>query len=213
VIHDLSIQLVSAWHDTGWIEITAALLAVAYLLLAIRQLQSCWAAAFVSSCLYVWVLFSARLYMESALNAFYAAMAVYGYWQWQQGGGGGRDRGGRGAALAVSRWPFGRHVAGFAGIVGLSVISSYFLRRFTPAAWPFVDSLVTWSSVFATFLVARKVYENWHWWLVIDSVSLCLCFTRHLYFTTLLFGLYLILIVIGMRQWRGTLPSAAHAVE
>ncbi len=36
VIHDLSVQLVSAWHDTSWIELFAAALAVAYLLLAIR---------------------------------------------------------------------------------------------------------------------------------------------------------------------------------
>jgi nicotinamide mononucleotide transporter len=197
VIRELSVQLVSAWHDTSGIELTAAVLAVAYLLLAIRQRLSCWPAAFVSSCLSVWVLFAARLYMESVLYAFYAAMAVYGFWQWQRGKGG--------AALAVTRWPVVRHAAGLLGVVALSLISYFFLRRFTQAAWPLVDSMVAWSSVFATFLVARKVYENWYWWLVIDSVSLCLYFNRHLYVTTLLFGLYLILIVIGMREWRRNL--------
>ena len=199
MIRELSIQLVSAWHDTSGIELTAAALAVAYLLLAIRQRLSCWFAAFVSSCLYVWVLFTARLYMEAVLNAFYAAMAVYGFWQWQRGSGG--------AALAVTRWPVARHAGALLGVIALSLVSSFFLRRFTPAAWPFIDSMVAWSSVFATLLVARKVYENWHWWLVIDSVSLCLYFTRHLYVTTLLFGMYLALIVIGMREWRRSLPS------
>jgi len=203
VTRELSVQLVAAWRGTSWIETIAAALAVVYLLLAIRQRISCWVAAFISSCLYVWVLFGARLYMESALNAFYAAMAVYGYWQWQQGRGG--------TALAVCRWPLARHAAGFLGVVVLSVVTSYFLRRFTPAAWPFADSMVTWSSVFATYLVARKVYENWHWWLVIDSVSMCLYFTRRLYLTMLLFAFYLVLIVIGMRQWRRSLPSAVYA--
>jgi nicotinamide mononucleotide transporter len=204
VISSLSAQLVSVWRDTSWIEIIAAVLAVVYLLLAIRQRLECWAAAFVSSCLYVWVFFGAHLYMDSALNAFYAAMAVYGYWQWQHG----RD----GGALAVCRWPITSHLIGLAGVLALSLVSWYFLRRFTPAASPFVDSMVTWSSVFATFLVARKVYENWHWWLVIDSASLCLFFTRRLYLTVLLFGMYLLLIVIGMRQWRRSLPAAAYAV-
>jgi nicotinamide mononucleotide transporter len=203
VIHELSVQLVSAWHDTSGIELTAAVLAVAYLLLAIRQLSSCWYAAFVSSCLYVWVFFTARLYMESVLNAFYAAMAVYGFWQWR--------RGRAGAAPAVTRWPVVRHAAGLLGVVALSLVSYFFLRRFTPAAWPFVDSMVSWSSVFATFLVARKVYENWHWWLVIDSVSLYLSFTRHLYATMLLFALYLVMIVVGMREWRRSLPSFTYA--
>jgi nicotinamide mononucleotide transporter len=55
--------------------------------------------------------------------------------------------------------------------------------------------------------VARKVYENWYWWLVIDSVSLGLYITRHLYVTALLFAMYLILIAIGMREWRRSLPE------
>ena len=203
MIHDLSIRLVSAWHDTSWIELLAAALALAYVPLAIGQRLSCWLASFVSSVLYVWVFFSARLYMESVLNAFFAAMAVYGFWQWRQGTGGG--------ALLVTRWPLPRHALALLAIIAAAAVNAFLLARFTPAANPFIDSMLTWSSVFTTFLVARKVYENWHWWLVIDSVSLCLYFTRHLYLTMLLFALYLVLIVIGMRQWRRTLAPPAHA--
>jgi nicotinamide mononucleotide transporter len=203
VIGQLAAQLASVWRTTSWVEISAVALAIAYLLLAIRQSISCWAAAFASSCLYVWVLFGARLYMESVLNAYYAAMAVYGFWEW---------RGGKGrASLGVSRWSVKRNALGFTGVVALSLVSWYFLGRYTAAAWPLADSMVTWGSVFATFLVARKVYENWHWWLVIDSASLCLYFTRRLYLTMLLFALYLVLIVVGMREWRRSLPSAVRA--
>lgn len=203
MIHDLSVQLVSAWHETSWIELLAAALALAYVRLAIGQRLSCWAAAFSSSVLYVWVFFTSHLYMESALNAFFAAMAVYGFWQWQHGRGGG--------ALKVTRWPFPRHALALLGIVAAAVVNAYFLARFTPAANPFIDSMVTWSSVFTTFLVARKVYENWYWWLVIDSVCLCLYFTRHLYLTMLLYAVYVVLCVIGMREWRRGLPAAAYA--
>jgi len=203
VIHQLSVQLVSAWHDTSGIELLAAALALIYVPLAIGQRLSCWYAAFLSSVLYVWVFFTARLYMESMLNAFFALMAVYGFLQWKQGK--------EGAALIVSRWPLMRQARAFSGIVALAAVNAFFLKRFTQAASPFIDSMVTWSSVFATFLVARKVYENWHWWVVIDGVSLCLYFTRHLYLTMLLYGLYVILSVIGMRQWRRSLSQAAYA--
>jgi len=201
VIHDLLIQLVSAWHDTSWIELLAAVLALAYVPLAIGQRLSCWLAAFVSSVLYVWVFFSARLYMESVLNAFFAAMAVYGFWQWRRGQGG--------AALRVTRWPLPRQALALLAIIALAAVNAFFLARFTPAANPFIDSMLAWSSVFTTFLVARKVYENWHWWLVIDSVSLCLYFTRHLYLTMLLYGVYVTLCVVGMREWRRSLGTYA----
>jgi nicotinamide mononucleotide transporter len=207
VIHDLSMQLVSAWHDTSWIELLAAALALAYVPLAIGQRLSCWIAGFVSSVLYVWIFFSARLYMESLLQGFFAAMAVYGFWQWRQGKGGGE--------LDVTRWPVARHGLALLSIVVVAAVNAFFLARFTPAANPFIDSLLTWSSVFTTFLVARKVYENWYWWLVIDSLSVCLYFTRHLYLTMLLYGVYVILCVIGMREWRRSLPAvpprAPHA--
>jgi nicotinamide mononucleotide transporter len=203
VIDALSPQLAGAWRSASWVEISAAALAVLYLVLAIGQRRSCWVAAFVSSCLYVLVLFQARLYMESVLNGFYAVMAVYGYWHWRAGPGETR--------LAICRWPLSRHAAALLGVLALSAVSSFYLRRYTPAAWPFTDSLVTWSSVFATFLVARKVYENWHWWLIIDATALCLYFGRHLYPTSLLFALYLGLIVIGMRQWRLSMRSLADA--
>jgi nicotinamide mononucleotide transporter len=205
VIREFIVQLDGAWRSTSWIEIVAAALAVAYLLLAIRQHIGCWAAAFLSSCLYVWVMFGARLYMGSVLNAFYAAMAVYGYRQWT----GGRC----GRPLEVSRWPLSRNLLGLLAVIGMSMVSSFFLRRFTPAAWPFADSMEAWGSVFATFLVARKVYENWHWWLVIDSLSMWLYYTRGLYVTMLLFGLYLVLIALGMREWRRSLEPEAHAAQ
>lgn len=196
-------QFAAAWQSTSWVEIAAVALALLYLVLAIRQNIACWAAALVSSCLYVIVLFGARLYMESALNVFYAAMAVYGFLQWRVSDDGG--------SLRVSRWPLHRHAAGLVGIVLASTLSSTLLRSYTTAAWPFVDSLVTWASVFATFLVARKVYENWHWWLVIDSAAMVLYFTRHLYATMSLFALYLVLIVVGMREWRRMLRDDAAA--
>jgi len=204
-MHDLLLQFAGAWRSTRWIEIAAAGLAVLYLGLVIREQIGCWAAAFISSCLYVWVMFGARLYMESVLNAFYAAMAIYGYRQWTAG----RSE----RPLEISRWSVSRNALGLLAVVAMSVVSSFFLRRFTPAAWPFVDSMTAWASVFATFLVARKVYENWHWWLAIDSVSMFLYFTRGLYVTMLLFGMYLVMILIGMRAWRRGAQRAVQVAE
>jgi len=66
---------------------------------------------------------------------------------------------------------------------------------------PYLDSFTTWASVVTTFMVARKILENWFYWLVIDSVSIYLYFDRELYFTSLLFAIYIVIIFFGWFAW------------
>ena len=74
-----------------WWEILAVVLAIAYLVLAIRQNIWCWAAAAVSTLLYLFIMYQSRLYMESALQLFYLGMAYYGWYQWRKPQPGGDD--------------------------------------------------------------------------------------------------------------------------
>jgi len=66
---------------------------------------------------------------------------------------------------------------------------------------PFLDSFTTWGSILTTWMVARKILENWLYWLVIDSVSIYLYLDRELYLTALLFALYLVIVLFGYRKW------------
>ena len=179
-------------------EVLAVVLAIAYLVLAIRQNIWCWAAAAISTLLYLYIMFEARLYMESVLQLFYLATAAYGWHQWRRGGEGG-------TGLAVSTWPWRAHVAAVGSVMLLVVISGELLTRYSDAALPFLDSLTTWGAVVATFMVTRKILENWIYWFVIDAVSIVLYLDRELYFTVALFAGYLVMIVIGYRSWRASM--------
>lgn len=179
-------------------EVLAVVLAVIYLVLAIRQNIWCWAAAAISTLLYLYIMFEARLYMESVLQLFYLAMAGYGWHQWRQGGA-------DGSPLTVSTWPVRLHVLAAGAVLILVFVSGELLTRYSNAALPFLDSLTTWGAVVATFMVTRKILENWIYWFVIDAVSIVLYLNRELYFTALLFTAYLVMIVIGYRSWRASM--------
>ena len=60
-------------------------------------------------------------------------------------------------------------------------------------------------------MVARKLLENWLYWLVIDAVTLALALERGLHLTAALFALYLVLVVIGWRRWLATWNSRTQA--
>lgn len=177
------------------LELGAVVLAIAYLLLAVRQNIWCWSAAFASTAIYLYLFFQARLYMESALQVFYLAMAVYGWRRWRQGG---ADRPG----LPVSTCPPAVHGAAVALVLGLSALSGWLLERYTGAAFPYLDSLTTWGAVWATYLVARKKLENWLYWIVIDSLGIYLYHARGLELTAVLFALYVFICVFGYIGWQ-----------
>lgn len=187
-------------------EVLAVVLAVAYLVLAIRQNIWCWAAAAVSTVLYLFIMYHSRLYMESLLQLFYLAMAVYGWYSWSHPA---KGEGGEKGALKVRTWPLRLHLFAIGSVLLLVYISGDLLARYSDAALPHLDSFTTWGAVVATVMVARKVLENWLYWFVIDAVSIGLYLNRDLFFTAALFGVYLVMIVIGYRSWRASMLEPA----
>lgn len=176
-------------------EAIAALLAISYLMLAIRQNVACWAAGMASTAIYFVLFLRASLYAMALLQLFYIVVAAYGWWHWSRPA----------RPLPVTRWPLRRQLQALAGVVVLGLVHGALLAHFTSAALPYVDALISWAAVLATWMVARKYLENWLWWLVIDSASLWLYAQRGLWLTALLFAVYLVLVVRGWLSWRATM--------
>ena len=186
--------MISNLVHAAWIEPAAVILAIAYLLLAVKQNISCWFAAFFSSLLYFFVMYSAGLYMEAGLQIFYCLMAVYGWTQWR-------------ASLPdnkkflVKTWNRNQHIKAISLIILLALTSGWALEKFTNAALPFIDSLTTWGAIVTTYMVAKRLLENWIYWFVIDTISVFLFYSRGLFLTSILFFVYLIIIYFGYKSW------------
>ena len=194
-----AIALPGAW------EAAAVGLALAYLVLAIRQNPWCWPAALLSALIYLFLMAEAKLYMQSALQLFYAVMAIYGWWHWR--------RGDHGQAPPVRSWTRRQHVPALALIVVPGLILGALLAVYSDAAFPYLDALVACGAVVATWMVARKILQNWHYWFVIDVVSGVIYARQGLWLTAALFGLYLVLVVIGLRRWRASFEAADRPRE
>jgi nicotinamide mononucleotide transporter len=177
------------------LETVAVALSIAYLILAMKENSLCWYCAFVSTAIYVVIFGDVSLYMESALNGYYMAMAIYGWYQWQRGGSANQG-------VALSIWTTRQHFMAIGLILLSTVISGYLLTVTTEARLPYIDSFTTWASVVTTVMVARKVLENWLYWIVINSVSIFLYIDRELYQTAAMFVVYLVLAIIGYFTWR-----------
>ena len=179
----------------NWFEIVAALLAIAYLLLAMRQDARCWIAWIISSLMYLFVMYSAGLYMEAGLQIFYLLMGFYGLYQWQY-------KLANNEALKIKVWPITTHIICLTTLFLLVLTSGYILSNNTDAASPYIDAFTTWGAIIASYMVAKKILENWIYWFVVDFVSVFLFISRELYPTALLFCFYLVLVIFGYRSWK-----------
>lgn len=199
-------MLVNIWSELSQYsihEIIAVIASLSYTLLAARENRACWPAAFIGSLIYIVVFWQYKLYMDSALNIYYAAMAVVGWFSWQAS---------REIGIAtisspiipspIVQWQAKQHIQWITLVLILSVISGYYLAKFTDAAFPYLDSFTTWASLLATWMVVKKVLETWLYWFFIDFVSMLLYFNKGLLFTALLFALYMVIVIYAYFNWR-----------
>lgn len=176
------------------LEYVAVLLGVGYVLLIWKRSRYGWIAGAISSAIYVWIAARAQLPMQSALQAYYVLMAGYGWYSW--------TRAQRENEAPIGRWPLRFHIIALVLIVLASVATAHLLARETQAAWPYLDSLTTWTSLFATWLVARMKLENWLYWIAADAVTAYLFIMQAHAFSALLFITYMIIAIFGYREWR-----------
>lgn len=187
-------DLIAQFQATTISEAIAAALGLAYLLLAVRRNLLCWLCAFFSTAIYLVLFPRAALYMQSLLHVFYLVMAVIGFVGWKRG----RTQA---AGVLIRTWKPRQHVLAAAAVVIATAVNGWFLATQTDAAAPYLDSFVTWGSVITTWMVARRVLENWLYWIVVDGLAAYLYFSQGLLVTTLLFIVYLGIVVRGYFVW------------
>ncbi len=199
-------RLLTELAASGPPELVAVFLGLAYLILAARLSIWCWPAAFASVAIYLWLFFDHRLYQQALLQIFYLSMAVYGFLKWRTGL--------EEPDAAIRRWSAREHAIAVVATLVLTVITGALEAQFTDARFPYLDAFTTWGSVVTTWMVTRRVLENWLYWIVVDGVLVYISFRSGLVATAGLFLVYLGIVVAGYFAWRrrlGVVPASAPA--
>ncbi|MCE2873817.1 MAG: nicotinamide riboside transporter PnuC [Xanthomonadales bacterium] len=152
-----------------------------------------------------WLAAGARLPLQAALQSLYVVMAVYGYRNWSRGSGQGDRR------VTIGRWPMRHHAWALLSIVLGTLALAPLLASWTDAAWPRLDAAVTLGSLLATWLTARAIFENWHYWLIVNAASFALYLSQGLALVSVLYVVYFTIALVGLRRWsRDTMSDAAE---
>ncbi len=179
----------------SWLEAIASLFGIANILLIVRRSVWNFPAALVMVALTGIVLWDARLYSDAGLQAFFFVVNILGWVLWA------RNRGDAGQIIVRRMRLSGRIMA-----VALAMAATWgwglFMAFHTDATNPWWDASVAMLSVTAQILMTRRFIDNWHWWIVVNLISIGLYWQKQLYWFTGLYVIFLGMAVWGLVEWR-----------
>jgi nicotinamide mononucleotide transporter len=223
---------ITEWLANNWLEVFGAITGIIYVFLEIRQNIWLWPVGLVTSAVYIIVFFTTRFYADMSLQGYYLVMSIIGWYWWARGaelraqgtghkkrGAGSREQGAghkKQSAEHKTGGPRdeeteGLQVTRLKPVTGLLLTAVFILlysgvwfilSRFTDSPVPEWDSFITSLSVVATWMLARKIYEHWYLWILVNAASVIIFSARGLYPTVILYAVYLAMSFAGLKVWK-----------
>ena len=184
------------WLSDNWLELFGVVSTIVYLILSIRQSIWLWPLGALSSAIYIAVYFLNKFYADMGLQSYYLIISIYGFIAWT------RHQSQSGTAVAVCRTTGRQWLA--LGAVTAAIWGALYaiLTTLTDSPVPVGDSFTTALAITATWMLTRKMIEQWLVFIVADAVSVALYFTRTMPLTAYLYIIYTTMAVVGYLKWR-----------
>jgi nicotinamide mononucleotide transporter len=187
---------ISIWGQvTSWLEIAAMLTGIVGVWLTARQNILCFPIGIINVVLYAWLFFSPgiQLYADALLQCFYVFLLIFGWMQWSKLSN---------EIIVPQKIELKSTVRLILFGTLATLFSGYFFDNFTNASYPWLDSFLTCMSLAAQWMVAKKFIENWVVWIVANIIYIPLFLVKQLPLTAILYGIFLILAIIGYMDWK-----------
>ena len=182
-------------YESSPLELFGVLSGLGCVYLTVRQNIWCWPIGIVSALAFAWLFVVFKLYADVYLQIFFVLTSFNGWYWWLRGGA-------NHSTLHVSTLQ--TRQLWLVGATTLLVIITVgtFHANYTDASLPYLDAIASGGSVTAQLLMLRKKIECWPMWIVIDTLSVGIYLYKSLYFTAVLYLLFLGLATMGFISWR-----------
>ena len=184
------------WISTHIIEIIGTLSGFIYLYFEIKQSKWLWPVGLFSALMYIYVFFVAKFYADMGLQFYYVLISIYGWIYWSRSNK--QDK----VELPVVSLQMSLFFKLLLASLFIYIGISFILVNYTDSPLPYWDSFTTALSIVATWMLARKILEQWLVWVLVDAVSMGLYVYKQLYPTAILFAVFTVLALYGYFQWK-----------
>jgi nicotinamide mononucleotide transporter len=196
-------MLMITWLSENIIEVFGAVAGIAYVILEIRRNILLWPLGILTSAVYIYVFGGNGFYAGMVLQAYYVAISIYGWYAWHrvQGTRYGVEGKETQEKSDVIRIDCRTALICLVTSLGLWILLWFSLDRWTDSPVPLWDGLITSLSVVATWMLTRKILEQWYVWIVANIIAVIVYLAMGMYPTAVLFFVYFVMAIIGLRAW------------
>lgn len=178
--------------DTA-LEIFASFFGFMAVYFTIKQNIWCWYFGLLQVILYCFIFYSAKLYSDMILHVIYIFLQFFGWYSWKYGG---SDQ----STLRIT--PMSNTTFWIGLTILATLFTGYIMQTKTDASFPYQDAFIMIASLVAQYLMIKKVLESWLFWILVDVVGVIIYCYKGLYFTTVLYVLFLIMAIMGYLEWK-----------
>lgn len=177
-----------------WVAVIAGLLQV-YLAYKNRAINFLF--AIISSLLFIFLFLGAttQLYAEALLQSYYVVMGIYGWLRWSKDSD-------KGKSLPIRRIIRRETFITFLIAIGGWILIGTILDYYTSSTVPYWDAIVASVAFAGTWLLAKKILENWWVLNISNAIAVPLYIYKDLYLTAFLTVCLFIMAIFGYMSWR-----------
>ena len=185
------------WILENWIEVIGALAGFIYIFLEIKEDKLMWPVGIITSVFYIIIFFNSKLYADMGLQFYYVLISIYGWYWWVYGA---KKSNSKELPITKLDLKLGLTLLAISSVI--FIIIGYYLDNYTDSNIPYWDAFTTALSITATWMLTRKIIEQWLVWIIVNIVSSGLYIYKELYITVALYLVFLVLAFVGYYQWK-----------
>ena len=183
--------------ETDWLDIVTTVLGLLYIWLEYRAHIALWVVGIVMPALDVYLYYSHGLYGDAGMAVYYTLAACYGLFVWKF-----KKTRKLKQDLPIIHLPKRQYLPAAVGFFAAWGITYYILSEWTNSTVPVLDSFTNALSIVGMWALARKYLEQWLFWMVVDAVCTVLYVQKGIPFKAGLYGLYVVIAVMGYNKWK-----------
>ena len=189
-----------------WLDMFTTILGLLYIWLEYRASILLWFVGIIMPAFDIYLYWSHGLYGDAGMAAYYTLAAVYGYCIWKF-----KKTRKQKLSLPIAFMPKKQYLPAALFFLAAWGITYFVLITWTNSTVPVLDSFTNALSFVGLWALARKYAEQWLFWIVVDAVCTILYVHKGIPFKALLYGLYVVIAVLGYNKWRKQAKVIKHA--